>query len=312
SVALNGGRVWRWFGLQRGDKQVFGVQVAYKEEMEVSCKVLGVVVDIDGIGGGCVSSFTLEMQVTLHNEIKNKIPYKKYLRFEGLEYTDADITDFKEILSRIYGREVHRVYVFDFGVLTDLMDDGLSNRMLMEHTVTQGQIVFTSRVRCHMIWREFILRMGLHTTEEIESAGFGAYWAESSRQIPDKGDLSVYWVGISSVGDFLGTAPSYTSIRDPMLRLCHKLITCSIAGRSQAPETVIVTNLFYLREVDVGSVNIPYLLARYLRRYALGRKQGGMIAGGHFVAPLGLERQQVVAVGAPEAAKDALVVDEGA
>nr|GEU75858.1 copia protein [Tanacetum cinerariifolium] len=41
---------------------------------------------------------------------------------------------------------------------------------------------------------------------------------------------------ISSAGDFLGTAPSYTFIRDPMTRLCHRLIACSIAGRSHAPE----------------------------------------------------------------------------
>ncbi|GKD09988.1 putative reverse transcriptase domain-containing protein [Tanacetum coccineum] len=34
-------------------------------------------IDIDGIGRGCVSSFTLEMQVTLHNEIKQKFPCKK-------------------------------------------------------------------------------------------------------------------------------------------------------------------------------------------------------------------------------------------
>ncbi|GJS57024.1 hypothetical protein Tco_0651808 [Tanacetum coccineum] len=54
---------------------------------------------------------------------------------------------------------------------------------------------------------------------EMESAGFDAYWAESARQIPDKGDLSAYWRGISSEGDFLGTAPSYTTIRDLMLRL---------------------------------------------------------------------------------------------
>ncbi|GJZ36188.1 hypothetical protein Tco_0582005 [Tanacetum coccineum] len=48
------------------------------------------------------------------------------------------------------------------------------------------------------------------------------YWAESVRQIPDKGDLSAYWRGISFEGEFLGTAPSYTAIRDLMLRLCHR------------------------------------------------------------------------------------------
>nr|GFD11284.1 hypothetical protein [Tanacetum cinerariifolium] len=67
---------------------------------------------------------------------------------------------------------------------------------------------------------------------------------------------------------------------DPMLRLCHRLIACSIAGRSQAPEKVTVTDLFYLRGIDVGSINIPYLLARYLRLFASGRKREAMISGG--------------------------------
>ncbi|GJV75279.1 hypothetical protein Tco_1506863 [Tanacetum coccineum] len=71
-----------------------------------------------------------------------------------------------------------------------------------------------------------------------------------------------------------------------MLRLCHRLITCSIAGRSHAPEKVIMIDLFYLRIIDVGSVNIPYLLARYLRRFASGRKSGAMISRGSFVAHL--------------------------
>ncbi|GJV43268.1 hypothetical protein Tco_1427804 [Tanacetum coccineum] len=69
-----------------------------------------------------------------------------------------------------------------------------------------------------------------------------------------------------------------------MMRLYHRLIACSIVGRSQAPEKVTVTDLFYLRGMDVGSVNIPYLLARYLRRFASGRKQGAMISGGQFIA----------------------------
>ncbi|GJX00667.1 hypothetical protein Tco_0184580 [Tanacetum coccineum] len=174
------------------------------------------------------------------------------LRFEGLKYTDADIADFEERLRGYTGEDV----------------DGAQGCLGTE---------FTSRA-----WRRlfevqgplFILGMGLHTTEEMESAGFGEYWAESARQIPNKGDLSAYWVGISFVGDFLGTSPSYTSIRDLMLRLCHRLIACSIGGRIQTPEKGVITNLFYLGGMDVGSVNIPYLLARYLRMFASGRKRG--------------------------------------
>ncbi|GJS94312.1 hypothetical protein Tco_0801280 [Tanacetum coccineum] len=36
----------------------------------------------------------------------------QYLRFEGLEYTDADITDFEERLDKIYYRGIHRVLVW--------------------------------------------------------------------------------------------------------------------------------------------------------------------------------------------------------
>ncbi|GJV11501.1 hypothetical protein Tco_1353042 [Tanacetum coccineum] len=180
----------------------------------------------------------------------------RFLRYEGLEYTDADITDFEGRLERIHMREIHRV------------------------------LFLLGGARRRMSWREFIVALGLHTKEEMQTPRFGVYWAGSARQIPNKGDLSDYWRGVSSAGDFLGTAPSYTLIGDLILRLYHQLIACSIAGRSQAPEKVIVTDLFYLRGMDIGSVNVPYLLARYLRMFAAGRKSGAHISRGQFVARL--------------------------
>ncbi|GJY11006.1 hypothetical protein Tco_0379191 [Tanacetum coccineum] len=67
-----------------------------------------------------------------------------FLRFEGLEYTDADIADFKGRRRKIYDRGVHRVLVFDFEGLAEEMAKGLSTRMLMEYTDAQGQSIFTS------------------------------------------------------------------------------------------------------------------------------------------------------------------------
>ncbi|GJZ29143.1 hypothetical protein Tco_0573790 [Tanacetum coccineum] len=57
------------------------------------------------------------------------------------------------------------------------------------------------------------------------------------------------------------------------------MMAYSIAGRSQALEKVTVTDLFYLRGLDVGSINIPYLLARYLKIFAAGRKSEALISG---------------------------------
>ncbi|GJT68644.1 hypothetical protein Tco_1020124 [Tanacetum coccineum] len=162
--------------------------------------------------------------------------------------------NFEMRLAKICKREVHRVLVFDFEGLTELMDEGLRGRMLMEYKDAQKKSIAR---RC-MSWRKFILVLGLPTAEEMETDGFG---------------------------------------------------------------------------MDVGSINAPYLLARYLRLFASGRKQGAMIFGGQFVAhmvehfglltkerlqgltawiALGPKRQPDAMVGAPKAAEDAPIANEGA
>ncbi|GJY42826.1 hypothetical protein Tco_0431039 [Tanacetum coccineum] len=129
--------------------------------------------------------------------------------------------------------------------------------------------------RRSMILRQFILALGLYTTEEMAGDGFEAYWVGSLREIANKGDLSDYRARISSDGDFVRVVPSYTSIRDLLRRLGHRLIAVSISSRGQTPEKVTATNLFYLRSMDDGtSINIPYLLAYYLFRHNEGRKRG--------------------------------------
>ncbi|GJZ22394.1 hypothetical protein Tco_0559433, partial [Tanacetum coccineum] len=121
----------------------------------------------------------------------------QYLRYVGLQYTNADITDFEVSLTRIYKREVHRVQVFDFGGLPNLMAEGLSpmvHELILEFfsTFRFGEVMTdldTARAlqfqlrgfRRRMRWREFILALGLYTAEEMQTVGFGAYRAESAR-----------------------------------------------------------------------------------------------------------------------------------
>ncbi|GJX26733.1 hypothetical protein Tco_0233029 [Tanacetum coccineum] len=91
-------------------------------------------------------------------------------------------------------------------------------------------------------------------------------------------------IGISSARDFLGTSPSYSSIRDLILRLCHRLIACSIVGRRQAPKKFI---------------------ARLAEHFGL------LMDDTWAWVALGPERQPDVAAGAPGVAQDAPVIDEG-
>ncbi|GJW36962.1 hypothetical protein Tco_0059882, partial [Tanacetum coccineum] len=197
---------------------------------------------------------------------------------------------------------VNRVHVLDFAGLTEEMRQTLADRLRMVYTGDKRHELMSDTemgldvadtlcfqlggARRRMTWRQFIIALGLDTVEEMAEDGFEAYWLGSTRVIPDKGDLRDYWTEISSDRDFLGPAPSYIYIRDHVRRLCHMLISCIISGRGQAPEKVTSTDLFYLRSMDQGTVNVPYLLAQYLFRHAEGRKSRARMSVGHFIGRL--------------------------
>nr|GEX30952.1 hypothetical protein [Tanacetum cinerariifolium] len=74
--------------------------------------------------------------------------------------------------------------------------------------------------------------------EEMQTVGFGLYLAESARQIPEKGDLSAYWIQIS-------------------------LIACSIVGRSQ------VFKVFYLGRKQGAMISGGQFVTRLAEHFGL-------------------------------------------
>nr|GEY61059.1 hypothetical protein [Tanacetum cinerariifolium] len=152
-----------------------------------------------------------------------------------------------------------RVQVYDFEVLPNLMAEGLSGSMLMEHRDAQGQSVFTSRA-------------------------WSAYWAESAR--------------------------------DLVLRLCYRLIACSIVGRSQASKKVTVADLFYLRGWTLAqSTSLIYCLVRELLVIDMSELVRLHICeeidDTKALVASELERHPDAVAGSPGAAEDDPIVDEG-
>ncbi|GKD99399.1 hypothetical protein Tco_1387383 [Tanacetum coccineum] len=92
-----------------------------------------------------------------------------FFRYQGLEYYDRDIADFKE---RIHVKGTHRVQVLDFEGMPELMRDVLYARILIEHLDDDRVVFQLGGARRHMSWRKFILALGLHTGEEMESPDF--------------------------------------------------------------------------------------------------------------------------------------------
>ncbi|GJV90115.1 hypothetical protein Tco_1534053 [Tanacetum coccineum] len=201
-----------------------------------------------------------------------------WLKYQIQEYIEEIRRSYEQRLETIWSRPVNRVHVLYFEGLTPEMRQDLAVRLRMVYS-REGQQVMSDiemgfdvadtlcfqlgGVRRRMTWRQFILALGLHTEQEMAEAGFGAYWDGSDRLIPDKGDLRDYWIKISSDRDFLGPAPSYVLIRDPVRRSCHRMIAYNISGRGQA-------------------------LEKYLFRHMEGRKSGAKLSGGHFIGRLAM------------------------
>nr|GEV34087.1 ribonuclease H-like domain-containing protein [Tanacetum cinerariifolium] len=104
----------------------------------------------------------------------------------------------------------------------------------MDYTGDGGHVVFTS----HAWRRMFKLRSLL--IRELMLEFFSTYKFTDIELGLDvaatKADLRDYWTEISYTSDFLTRVPSYTAIRDPLRRLCHRLIAFNIPGKGQAPE----------------------------------------------------------------------------
>ncbi|GKF47677.1 hypothetical protein Tco_0137479, partial [Tanacetum coccineum] len=197
-------------------------------------------------------------------------------------YTEEIVHDFEQKLETIFGWQVNLVHILDFEGLTPDMRQDLAKRMRMVYTRDDKHEEFileffsTCRIKDEM---------GLYVAGTL-CFQMGGARRRSERLIPDKGDLSDYWVKISSGKDFLRGAPSYTYIRDSVWRLCHRLISYSISRRGQAPEKVTAIDLFYLRSMDRGAANVPYMLAQYLFRHTEGRKSDARLSRGHFIRRL--------------------------
>ncbi|GJR04775.1 RNA-directed DNA polymerase, eukaryota, reverse transcriptase zinc-binding domain protein [Tanacetum coccineum] len=130
---------------------------------------------------------------------------------------------------------------FDAQDYDDRYGVDMTKRLRMEHTDAQGKVVFTSYawrmllgIRGPLV-REVILEF--YSTFFIREGVLDLDAGDTFQlQLASKAQLRDYWTWISSSGDFLSIVPSYTLIREPLRRLCHKLIALSIVEKGQAPK----------------------------------------------------------------------------
>ncbi|GJW80661.1 retrotransposon ORF1, partial [Tanacetum coccineum] len=111
---------------------------------------------------------------------------------------------------------------------------------------------------------EFAHRLGLYHADELEEDGFDVYFQGGMRS-DEHFNAQEYWLSISRE-DNLGLLRSHTStIRSPILRVIHKMITYGICQRT------------------TRYANVAWLIARWIKRKGVGTQKENQICCGKFI-----------------------------
>nr|GEX62278.1 hypothetical protein [Tanacetum cinerariifolium] len=136
-----------------------------------------------------------------------------------------------------------------------------------------------------MTMRQFILDLGLYTPEEMGNNLFMPFYESCFRSRPHNYDPTKYVINITT-RDHCDTRhpPSYTSIRNLIRRLVHRLLALSDAGRNSRKEKVTLDDLFLFHSMDGRvSVDVPWHVAKFFIDKGKRYKKKSLIVGAHLI-----------------------------
>ncbi|GJY53519.1 hypothetical protein Tco_0445183 [Tanacetum coccineum] len=133
---------------------------------------------------------------------------------------------------------------------------------------------------------EFARRLGLYQADELDEEGFNVYF-EGGLRSDEHFNAQEYWLSISREEN-LGLSRSHTStIRNPILRVIHKMITYGLCQRTTGYDKVQKNDLWLLSMFDArhqnGYANVAWLIARWMKRKGAGTQKESQICYGQFI-----------------------------
>ncbi|GJU90333.1 hypothetical protein Tco_1302756 [Tanacetum coccineum] len=136
---------------------------------------------------------------------------------------------------------------------------------------------------------EFARRLGLYQAVELEKDGFNVYF-EGGLRSDDNFNATNYWLSISREEN-LSLSRSHTStIRNPILRVIHKMITYGLCQRTTVYDKVQKNDLWLLSMFDArhknGYTNVAWVIAKWMKRKGAGTQKESQICCGQFISKL--------------------------
>ncbi|GJU02191.1 hypothetical protein Tco_1112529 [Tanacetum coccineum] len=133
---------------------------------------------------------------------------------------------------------------------------------------------------------EFAHRLRLYHADELEEDGFDVYF-QGGLHSDDNFNAHDYWLSISREEN-LGLSRCHAStIRNPILRVIHKMITYGLCQRTTRYDKIQKNDLWLLSMFDArhqnGYANVAWLVVRWMKRKGAGTQRESQICCGQFI-----------------------------
>ncbi|GJT94425.1 hypothetical protein Tco_1089943 [Tanacetum coccineum] len=133
------------------------------------------------------------------------------------------------------------------------------------------------------------IRLGLYHVDELEEDGFNDYF-EGGLRSDEHFNAQEYWLIISREEN-LGLSRSHTStIRSPILRVIHKMITYGLCQKTTGYDKIQKNDLWLLSMFDARHqnryANVAWLIARWMKRRGAGTQKESQICCGQFISKI--------------------------
>ncbi|GJX56722.1 hypothetical protein Tco_0286619 [Tanacetum coccineum] len=189
-------------------------------------------------------------------------------------FTSKAWTNAFNIDERIYSELCHEFYcTYEFDEVCAV--DELKTKKIIKFRLYRRAFSWTLL--------EFAKRLGLYKSEEIEEEGFDVYF-QGGLCSDEHFNAQEYWLSISQEENLSLSRSHAFTIRNPILRVLHKMITYSLCQMMTGYDKIQKNDLWLLSMFDArhqnGYANVAWLIARWMKRNRDGSQKESMICCG--------------------------------
>ncbi|GJT27121.1 hypothetical protein Tco_0907396, partial [Tanacetum coccineum] len=163
-----------------------------------------------------------------------------------------------ETLEELLLPQVHHEFLLWEGCNRDAKSSIIGGRVCADDELQSKKIIkFRLGGRAHgLTLLEFAQRLGLYQAVELEEDGFNVYF-EGGLRNDDNFNAQDYWLSISREENLSLFRTHISTIRNPILRVIHKMITYGLCERTTGYDKVQKNDLWLLDLIDSDGKLIP-------------------------------------------------------